>query len=191
MARFSVKKGASPTPEFVEKVECIVGFAFNGMHHVKSPTFDSYSFRCNFYGDLSSWDNNALTRLVIAAHEHCVRASVEACNMQMLRIVLSPRKPIQEAGDYPGMCGHPTLQEHLGKLHMSPWRSMDSAPRDGTEVLVALAPFGGVTAKKVVRFLGGYWRAIEVRQELVLPESLVQFWMPIPAVPAVQEVVRG
>ena len=41
--------------------------------------------------DLSTWDGDALTRLVVGAHQRCCRVSVVPCNMNATRIMLWQR----------------------------------------------------------------------------------------------------
>lgn len=65
------------------------------------------------HGGLATWDDNALTRLVFAAHDACYRAEVSTAGMR-LRIAIHPR----EAGTSSIMFGHPTLDEAVAR-----WRS--------------------------------------------------------------------
>lgn len=60
------------------------------------------------YGELATFDSNDLTLLVIAAHDHCMRVSVEGVGPRYMRIVVHPRR---RDGD---ICtGHPTLGQAL------------------------------------------------------------------------------
>lgn len=42
-------------------------------------------------GELATWDAAGLTRLVIGAHDRCVRVSVEGCGPRMMRVSMWPR----------------------------------------------------------------------------------------------------
>lgn len=59
------------------------------------------------YGSLASWDFNHLTRLVIAAHEACIRVSVEAAAPKYLRISMHRRERAAEAIH----ARHPTIEQ--------------------------------------------------------------------------------
>lgn len=110
--------------DFAERAERVVDFAFGGMHHVFSARFEDGHLWCSVYGSLSTWDFDGLTRLVVAAHEHCVRIDVRPSAPRHLGILISRRVPLADAGTHPMVEGHPTLLEHLEKL------KRPIAPRD-------------------------------------------------------------
>lgn len=68
-----------------ERFNVVVNYAFDGWHHVegrKQAGTRTVSFTC--YGDLSTYDFNVLTKLVLAAH--AVRCLVELSQSQPRRI---------------------------------------------------------------------------------------------------------
>jgi len=73
---------------------------------------------------LSTFDSNALTSLVLMAHDYAIRVEVEPA-MRYLRIVLHPRDIAAIAG---GWCGHPTMENALAK-----WRERNPARPEPTE----------------------------------------------------------
>ncbi len=105
--------------DFAERAVRVVNAAFGGMHHVSNARWERGHLWCSVYGGLSTWDYNGLTRLVLAAHDHCVRAEVQPSSHRCLGILISRRVPMAQAGDFPMCNGHPTLQEHLTKLGFS------------------------------------------------------------------------
>ena len=59
------------------------------------------------YGTLASWDFNHLTRLVIAAHDSCVRVSIEAAAPKYVRIAMHRRDRTADAIH----ARHPTIEQ--------------------------------------------------------------------------------
>lgn len=72
-----------------------------------------------YYGDFSTHDWNALTRLVFLAHDLAIRAEVRPCNMQQVTVLLQPRARgtglVEE---------HPTMEEALVR-----WRESNPGPK--------------------------------------------------------------
>ena len=101
------------------RAERVLEYVFRGWHHVaerrvkrESPTQITYTH----YGDLASYDWDALTRLVIAAHSLAVRVEVSSAGPRYVRIRLSER------GRSGGMAErHPSLAEHLESLSPPIW----------------------------------------------------------------------
>lgn len=62
-------------------------------------------------GSLATFDFDHLTRLVILAHDRCIRVSVEPRSFQYLAICMWPRK---EAGALHDR--HPTIEEAIERL---------------------------------------------------------------------------
>lgn len=98
------------------RAEEVLAFAFRGIHHVESrrikresPTQITYTH----YGDLSTYDWDQLTRLVVAAHSLAVRVEISAASPRYIRIRLSER--VRDGGMTDR---HPTLEEHV--VTMSP-----------------------------------------------------------------------
>lgn len=60
---------------------------------------------------LATWDNDSLTRLVIAAHDACARVCITPASPTYLRIMLHPR-----ARDGSFMTGHPTMEEAIARF---------------------------------------------------------------------------
>lgn len=76
------------------KDEAIDFFAalYRGEHHIPTEVREyGTGWEVRHYGDLATWDFDALTRLVLLAHDRCVRVEVTPCNMQYLRIAIWQR----------------------------------------------------------------------------------------------------
>lgn len=62
---------------------------------------------------LATFDFDHMTKLVIAAHRHCVRVEVEPCNPQYIRVTFWPRDP-----DATAMFErHPTLADLIARIN--------------------------------------------------------------------------
>lgn len=70
-------------------------------------------------GDLATFDQDHLTRLVFAAHDRCARVSVEQAGPRALAICVWPRK---REGRTPER--HPTLEQAVAD-----WRAGHEVPR--------------------------------------------------------------
>lgn len=86
---------------------------FHGAHHV--PRIHSWGtgIRCSISsGKLSTFDFDYLTRLVVLAHDHCVRAEITSSGPRLVGIVLHKRH-----GRTGGMCDrHPTIEDAISSM---------------------------------------------------------------------------
>lgn len=101
-----------------EATEFFSGF-YDGQHHI--PGNKLYRFGDGWYvnhgvGEVSTFDYNGLTKLVVLAHDKCMRVSISAKN-QTLRIAIWKR---QREGSY--YQRHPDLESHISeiRLHTKP-----------------------------------------------------------------------
>ncbi len=70
-----------------------------------------YGAKMSVYHNLATYDSDALTRLVFAAHDRCCRVSIVPCNPARLTIQVHPRK---RDGD--GLSDrHPTIADAEAK----------------------------------------------------------------------------
>lgn len=101
------------------RFNAIINIAFGGTHHIKSiKPYSGHGLTFLVYGTLSTWDDNRLTKLVIAAHHQCVRVDIAPANPGYIRIRMWKR--IRKDNVYPIMNTHPTLEEHLKLLKLNP-----------------------------------------------------------------------
>jgi hypothetical protein len=107
---------------FRERALAVIQCAFGGEHHVDKLSWHNgeagslLDSRCEFrtFGSLATWDYNELTRLVVAAHDYCVRADVRPAGRRSLGVMLSDR--LRAHGDMPLMKAHPTLEDHAARI---------------------------------------------------------------------------
>jgi hypothetical protein len=86
---------------------------FGGEHHIPGKVREfGFGWYVNVYGSLATYDFNELTRLVLLAHDHCVRVELSACNMQYMKLAIHKRERTGQMYNR-----HPTMEEV-----MSSWR---------------------------------------------------------------------
>lgn len=88
---------------------CLLRDLFRGWHHVgvhRVKPSDSSGISYTHLGELSTFDSNDLTRLVILAHDRAIRASVGSCNPSHMTLRLHVRTT--RVGDI--MTRHPSLE---------------------------------------------------------------------------------
>ena len=98
---------------------------FGGFHHCPRIRERRYGVACSPYGDkMSTWDSNLLTKLVVMAHDNCVRASILPAGSNQTRIVLFRRSLRPEQTDEPIGRSHPIMAQHVDFLRtgVAPWR---------------------------------------------------------------------
>jgi hypothetical protein len=77
--------------DFDDKADRFVGDVFGGVHRVAKFERKSNHWICVPYGSLSTWDDDKLTRIVIASHKYGVRAEVDNHGMRGVKILLHNR----------------------------------------------------------------------------------------------------
>jgi len=68
-----------------------------GDHHLPKVTEYGTGICINFYGDLSTYDWNRLTMLVLLAHRDFVRIEIGSSGPRMVRIIAHRRKPREDS----------------------------------------------------------------------------------------------
>ena len=76
---------------FNEKVERFVIDVFGGVHRVRKLEEKSNHWLCVPFGPLSTFDDDRLTRIVIASHTYGIRAEIDNHGMRGLKILLHNR----------------------------------------------------------------------------------------------------
>lgn len=76
---------------FAVRAEALLRHVFCGMHHVYSLKKEAGHWTCIHNGELSSYDNNYLTRLVFAAHFYCLRVWISQGGPRSLKIHVGRR----------------------------------------------------------------------------------------------------
>lgn len=104
-----------PSPEVSEglaRCAWVLLRTYRGAHHVPGrPRVQAGAIEVTHYAQMATADSNALTRLVVFAHEAGVRVAVEGVSRRYLRITLSPRtrSPLNTEG-------HPTIEDNIANL---------------------------------------------------------------------------
>jgi hypothetical protein len=97
--------------EFGEEVADLLGDLFLGIYHIErdvwradwsTPGHISLTIRGNSW---ATWDGENLTRLVVLAHDRCIRVEMEAAAPRTMRLTFSPRER-----EGPIWKRHPTLE---------------------------------------------------------------------------------
>lgn len=110
--RESLKK---PLSAIGEKAANILGEAYQGIYHLPHGSLrttdwnDPHLCEVWVYDDIATWDGNALTTLVILAHDECVRLAIRVHNQRRLRLWFSPRDREAKSSSY----RHPTIEEAI------------------------------------------------------------------------------
>lgn len=100
-------------PPFRDRALAVIELTWGGKHHVGEITWeDEAACRFTLPSDMATWDFDELTRLVVAAHDQCVRACVLP-KMRYIGILLSDRKRF---GKDPFVQAHPTLEAHVAAI---------------------------------------------------------------------------
>jgi hypothetical protein len=94
------------------KVELFVGDVFGGVHRVRKLVCEQNHYMCVPHGTLSTFDDDKLTRIVIASHRYALRAEVDAYGMRGVKILLHNRN--QRDGRM--WQRHPSLAQVFGPL---------------------------------------------------------------------------
>jgi len=102
---------------FPVRAERVLTRTYRGIHHApkihkRMAGSEFEHWEVNHYGDLSTYDFDTLTRLVVAAHEDCVRASISSSGPRMVKITLHNR----EGTEGSIFMRHPRMQQAVTEL---------------------------------------------------------------------------
>ena len=104
--------------EFGVAVADFLDAFYGGIHHLATTTLRKMEWKAQdyiamcVYGGLSTCDFDELTRLVILAHDRCIRVEVEAAAPKYLRLIFYKRRREPSA---PAR-HHPTLEEAVTRI---------------------------------------------------------------------------
>lgn len=75
------------------RIECVLSFAFRGIHHAGNIKKHAVTFwETNVHGTFSTFDNDVLTRIVLAAHRYAVRVEIGNGGPHRLKLKLHARQ---------------------------------------------------------------------------------------------------
>jgi hypothetical protein len=107
--------GISPLGETVAN---ILGDVFLGIYHLNYTSLRKVDWKNNswiqvtFYGGLSTFDTDQLTRLVVLCHDRMVRLEIRAAAPGYLRLLFHPRHS-RDGRQYER---HPTLEDAAARI---------------------------------------------------------------------------
>lgn len=82
---------------------------YRGDYHIPSTVSPcGRGWEVRHYGTLATFDFDELTRLVLMAHEKCIRVEITPCNFRLIKIRIHKR-----VRDGNSMRRHPTLEQVL------------------------------------------------------------------------------
>lgn len=96
---------------FKERAEWVLSRTFRGLHHVDIDRIKWHEWFCEYSAldGISTFDYDHLTRLVIAAHDACLRVSICASGPRMVKISIGYRE--SRGGDINER--HPTIEQAI------------------------------------------------------------------------------
>lgn len=104
------------------KAANVLGFVYAGIYHLDQAALkkvnwaDKWNVHVIIDGSLATYDANALTRLVIAAHDLCARVEIEARAYRYLRLTFSER----ERNGRSVITSHPTIEQAIESARRRP-----------------------------------------------------------------------
>lgn len=108
--------------DFGLQVGALLAAWVDGLHHVpasqlrKADWAHTRWIELAWYGPLSTFDGDELTRLVVLAHDRCIRVELRPCNGRYVRLGFSPRRA-REGSIFER---HPTMEAALARLRGAP-----------------------------------------------------------------------
>lgn len=86
-----------------------------GYHHLPKLREFGTGVCINFYGDLSTYDWNRLTQLVLLAHRDFIRIEVASSGPRMVKIIAHRRSPRVDGDRQHNR--HPSLADLIDEIH--------------------------------------------------------------------------
>lgn len=96
---------------FDKKLELFIGRVFGPNRPLRCLDNHGHWAHLRYCGDLSTCESDVLTRLVFAAHEFCLRVTIEYSRSDTSHLIIVRDR--ERTGD---RNGHPTLAESLQRL---------------------------------------------------------------------------
>lgn len=95
---------------FKDRAKKMLSRVYGGDHHVRRLRDEGRFMTCLHGGDLASFDFDHMTRLVLGAHEYCLRVSVSNGGPNQLKIWVWDRKREGRMSER-----HPTIEQAMLK----------------------------------------------------------------------------
>lgn len=97
-------------PPFKQRAKEMLCRVYGGLHHVRRLQDEGRYITCLHGCDLATFDFDHMTRLVLGAHEYCVRVSVTNGGPNRLKIWVWDRKREGRMSER-----HPTIEQAMAK----------------------------------------------------------------------------
>lgn len=94
---------------FEARAEEMLNRVYRGIYHIHKLHKEPGMWWFQHYGDLATFDHDILTRLVLGAHEYCIRVFIKNGGPRCLKVTLHPRK-CREGDVYER---HPTIEQAI------------------------------------------------------------------------------
>ena len=125
MSEKSCLKSGRPQNELERRVYVVLSRAYFGIHHVQGwerrRCEGSHTVSVTVLAGLDTYDGSTLTRLVIAAHDECVRMEVHPGGPRQLRLFFSMRRRQGYGLDLWTPDTHPTIETAIQRNRNYRW----------------------------------------------------------------------
>ncbi len=97
----------------LEKAEAVLSLVYRGKHHIPARVKDcGYYIEVNVYMGMASYDFDHLTRLVVGAHDYCVRVEILSSGPGLLKLRFADRQRMAPNS----MESHPRLEPAIALI---------------------------------------------------------------------------
>lgn len=103
-------ENAAALEPFEVRAERVLAITFRGIHHCDKITKHEWGWT-TLADVMATFDFDELTRLVIAAHDECVRVQVSPAGCRRIKLTLHDRKRVGHI-----FTRHPTLEQAIEAL---------------------------------------------------------------------------
>lgn len=113
---------AATAPSLYARVVDILALAYHGKHHIPGRVkADSFMCEVNVPGTLSTFDFDTLTRLVVGAHDACVRLTVGSSGPGRVKLMFHLRAREGRTSER-----HPTMEDAIAQIRSTAyWQMME------------------------------------------------------------------
>jgi hypothetical protein len=106
---------------FGRRVADLLGEWYYGLYHMDGATLADWStpsyIQIRHYGELSTFDNSSLTRLVLLAHREAIRISISPRSIRYLTLMFHPRQSSAQASDLRMYQRHRTIEQAVSAFN--------------------------------------------------------------------------
>jgi hypothetical protein len=114
----------TPRTELERRAYVVLSRVYYGIHHVPGWSrrkLDGGCLSVSVYADLAAYDYDSLTRLVVAAHDECVRLAIVNGGPRQLKLWFSRRARPGYGLDRDISEAHPTMERAIERVRSYRW----------------------------------------------------------------------